>query len=419
MSHNQQVTFDDSFHQATFIPSLAFIQTQANLDLGPIILDEIAEDFPSLTNTQVSTLFNHYLSSYGTGIAAQTFNDWNSFKTGWYNFMTNEGYTPATTTHFYTAFLNGYMQALGNKITPDLTTITGDWSILQTPPNPLISLDFRDDSTLNNPFVKTFNHFASEYNYPIGGPFFDFRTPLFNQLSTFMTTTSLLQDPSQAVVPPGQPANFFSELSSYAAIYQAFGPSNGTPDDFIARIQQFYVNQLSAKGYFLPSQDFSEWFEEIRNENGFNMAFNPLNNSSLSGNSSEKVAIINRLILLIISMIQTLQSVGISQANRLKFTTSFQQAYVALQTQVPTFVRGSPGAIGGASSDASQVRNDLNASFNAIMIDNLRSLRGLQEDRAKQQQSDLNQTNDAVNQQTDMATTFLQELSTLLSTIMR
>jgi hypothetical protein len=141
--------------------------------------------------------------------------------------------------------------------------------------------------------------------------------------------------------------------------------------------------------------------------------------SSLAGNGSEKVIVLNRIILLLISLIKTLQDVGIVQANRLTYLTKYQNVYTGLQTQIPVFLKDGTKPIGTSSTEAGQTRNDLNSSFNGILTDNLRSLRGIQEDNAKKLQSNVNATNDAVNQQTDMVSTFIQQMQTLLSTILR
>lgn len=416
MSTPSNITFDDGFHQTDFINSLNFVLNKSTPSLQ-FIRAGVTQDFPNVSSTTIQNLFNSYLQTYTTP-SGQTFSSWADFKDKWYTFATSQGFSPTTKTQLYQTFLAAYMQSLGNSLSPDLRTLSGDWTILQNPPDSF-HFDFTTDTSVANPFVQMFNRFANDFTYPPQASVTDFTGYFINQLTPYLTTTALLQDPSQAVVPPGQPANFFIGIPAYATIYQAFGPSNATAADFIGRLQQFYIDQVQKKGAFIPSQDFSDWVQTIGKENNFNVASPSADTSSLAGNSAEKVIIINRIIVLLISMIQTLQGVGVAQAGRLRFTTAFQQAYVALQTQIPTFVRGSPGAIGSTSSDATQVRNDLNASFNSILTDNLRSLRGLQEDRAKQQESNVNQTNDAVNQQTDMATTMLQELSTLLSTILR
>jgi hypothetical protein len=112
--------------------------------------------------------------------------------------------------------------------------------------------------------------------------------------------------------------------------------------------------------------------------------------------------------------------VGITEAKRLQYFTNYQNVYTTLQQQIPTFTKDQAGPIGGgkdSNSDQAQTRNELNSTFNGALIDNIRNLRSVQQNNAQQVQTGVNTTNDAVNQQTDMATTFIQQLSTLLSTI--
>lgn len=145
----------------------------------------------------------------------------------------------------------------------------------------------------------------------------------------------------------------------------------------------------------------------------------PTVSSSLDGNDSDKVIIINNILRLIIRMISALQNIGIAQAQHLNFTTQFEQAYTELQSQVPVFLKGDNNPVGPDNTDANNARNELNSSFNAFITQNLRNLAGLQDNTAKQEQSSLNQTNDAINQQTDMASTLIQQLTSLLSSILR
>jgi len=235
-----------------------------------------------------------------------------------------------------------------------------------------------------------------------------------DKFGAFLSTIATLKTPL-----PSDPNYFyFRDLVSFEGVYKAFAadPSDAAFKD---RLNQFYQDQMNANGYFIPSQALAAWVTAIRNENDAAKMNLDLIGFSLTGNSSEKAIILNRIIRLLISLIKTLQDVGIAQANRLTFVTKFQNVYTALQTQIPVFLKDGSEPIGTASTEAGQARNDLNSSFNGVLTDNLRSLRGIQEDAAKKLQTNVNQTNDAVNQQTDMASTFIQQLSTLLSMILR
>lgn len=284
--------------------------------------------------------------------------------------------------------------------------------------------------------LKVINTFLSKYitqaNFPAiaGGTPGTFQQTSFNMVQAwhkFITATSTLD--SNVDAPDDQVEAKLTTLISYKEIYEGLAPEGSTQADFEAELIAFINRQITNNGFFLPSVFVGNWIQQLKSENSvltppLNANLNPANNyaitgSTLTGNSSEKVLVINRILKLILKMIQILQNVGIAQANHLTYTTNFQRAYTALQQQIPVFLKTGGSGIGSGTDDAGKARAELNSNFNAVLADNLRALRGLQEDSAKKQQSDINQTNDAANQQTDMATTFIQQLNTLLSSILR
>lgn len=315
----------------------------------------------------------------------------------------------------YQGMLQDFATAMGIQLDSQNLVVGGDWSII-TP-----SLDL-SASNPNNPFILNVNKFLSTYTYPdinpppnsSGEPFL---TNFFNQYHQFLSGISTIQDPSQAYVDPTASFNPFTNLASYRQIFNAFSPDTSDAA-FNAFFNQFYTQEIVQKGYFMPSQMVGDWFSSVQNSFGANTYIDYIG-SSLAENDSQKAQVINRIILLLISLIQTMQNVGIAQANRLRYLTQFQNAYTALETQVPVFLQSTPGPIGGTSSNSSTVRNELNSSFNGIVLDNVRSLRTVQQNNAQQVQSAVNTTNDAVNQQMSMVTTFLQQMTTLLGTILR
>lgn len=361
----------------------------------------------------------------------------------------------------YKAFFTEFLKAMSNpgtQITNDnnLNDLDGnlaalgtnwDWSILTSPPlpgepaNPVI--DFNSTNPDENPFIAAFNHFitglydsSNSLDNPIlnntmtaivlNGQTVPFgtsagdtsyihipTTPLDNFLAAFRKYLTSLVTMQKDINPdPSHP----QKLTSYEEIYMAYVPG-ATHDGFAAAMKKFYKDTVAANVYFQPSQFIDKWMEQMQAVGSIQP--NTIGISSLAGNDSSKVQVINRILVLLIKIIKSLQEVGIEQAGHLRFTTSYQRAYTTLQTQVPIFLRSSTGPLGGTGDQAIKDRGEINTVFNANIIDNLRNLRGLQEDSAKKQQSDLNQTNDAVNQQTDMATTFIQQMSSLLSSILR
>lgn len=143
----------------------------------------------------------------------------------------------------------------------------------------------------------------------------------------------------------------------------------------------------------------------------------PPSGSSISTSKFEVPLLINRIFQLLTDIIGVLQSVAISQAERLQLLTRWQKAYTDLLDQVPVFTQNSAD-FGGTDTDDSVLRDDINR-LNAAFSEQIRSSRSQHGDDAKALQSNLNQTNDAVTQQANLATALLQQLSTILSTLFR
>lgn len=125
--------------------------------------------------------------------------------------------------------------------------------------------------------------------------------------------------------------------------------------------------------------------------------------------------ILNDIFNQILQMTTSLQQVAAAQANRLNILTQWQKAYTDLMAQVPTFSEAG-GAFHGSSTSISKTRDDLNR-LNAAFTQTLQNRQSVVSDDAKALQSSVNQSNDAVNQQSNLGTAILQELSTLLGTI--
>jgi hypothetical protein len=298
-----------------------------------------------------------------------------------------------------------YFKARNSDI-GDNDTLAGDLSILTqvtTPPE--------GQPAITPPTVSASQYFAGAFKALIPklqslAP--DGRTQPF--LDTFFdpSNTVLLQTPD--------PSGPFADHQSLQAIFEDFYP-NSSQNDFAYALQSFYKSYTAGGAAFEPSNVVGAWFQYNLTQSS--SALFAAGSSSIDGTDSIKILVINRILALLIKIINSLQQVGIAQTQRLQYTTNYQQAYTNLQSQVPTFLSSDAGPMGGTGSDATNARNELNSSFNSVLVNNIQSFRGLQDDAAKQQQSNVNATNDAVNQQTDMCTTFIQQLSSLLSVIMR
>lgn len=450
MSHTD-VTFDDGFHQVDFQTSLDYLTrvvdpSSVNANLTPpgissyypnaLIQQALSADVdPSnLPYTNATRQFHSFLGNFSPlhlgRPAPQSLDD---LLTQWRAHAENLGisFTSSYPQGFMFALAKTFVKSLGIEATIDPsipsvridTSNGGDWSILSSNLNSNSLELVTDPSDTNNWLVQSFNHFLTEgastlYNPPGANFFMNF----FGQYDEFMTTTALLQTPDHAYVYPGVSADAYINLPSYQQIFQLFGPPDSSGTLFQQSVTDFVNEVHSQEGYFIPSHFLKTWTDHVLEE--ARIANAPLTGGSLDGNSSEKALVIDRILMLLIKLVDTIQRVGIAQASRLTYLTQFQQAYTALQTQIPVFLRGrndpegNPG-LGGSGPDAADARNAINSYFNPRLVDSLRAFRGIQEDNAKKVQMGIDQSNSAANQQTDMITSFIQQLSTLLSTILR
>jgi hypothetical protein len=148
-----------------------------------------------------------------------------------------------------------------------------------------------------------------------------------------------------------------------------------------------------------------------------------IDQSSLSEGHYGKPLILNRIFALLVLMIDRLQKTAASQANRLQFLSAWQKAYTDDLNQIHSFVAGNHDGqdAGGVPLDSSHggapaIRQDLN-SVNSIYTQQIQGNNQLIGDDSKALQSTINQTTDAVTAQSDMATSILQQLSTILTSI--
>lgn len=232
-------------------------------------------------------------------------------------------------------------------------------------------------------------------------------------------------DPS--TVPPDATAPF-ANLASYENYYAAVSSTASPP--FQTALKSFYQHEVSTQGsgFFTTSGSFGDFIKYVNdpanNLSLTNLGYTQFGNSLITGTDSVKAQVLNRIMALLIKVINALQNVGIAQANELNYLTQYQNAYTALLQQIPTYLANGTAPIGtpetkGNGTQAATDRNDINSSLNGIFGDNLRALQNVQQNNAKTVQSNINTTNDDVNQQTDMATTLLQQMSQLLGSIFR
>jgi dsDNA-specific endonuclease/ATPase MutS2 len=147
-------------------------------------------------------------------------------------------------------------------------------------------------------------------------------------------------------------------------------------------------------------------------------ADNAIDETSLAPGNYVRTLILNDIFKLLIRVVTTLQSLATTQAERLTFLTQWQKAYTDLQNQIHTFVQGNGDGIQGDNEDASNARSDLNR-LNSTFTQQLQNQQSVVSDDAKALQSNVNQSNDAVNNLSNFTTSIIQELSTILGSIFR
>jgi len=142
----------------------------------------------------------------------------------------------------------------------------------------------------------------------------------------------------------------------------------------------------------------------------------PADPTSLAPGDYTSTVILNRIFSLILTMITALQDATAAQANRLTFLGTWQNSYTQLNAEIPTFTQTSGSSFPG-NMNTSQ-RGQLN-QLNTTLSTTVQNRQSVVSDAAKALQSNVNQSNDAVNSQSTLGTSILQELSTLLSSIFK
>lgn len=217
-------------------------------------------------------------------------------------------------------------------------------------------------------------------------------------------------------------ANKLNYQSFYAAFFASSG-FNYIPDfeAFFAKfVKEQYGDPLSSTpttGTFNPSLSYDEWTSYVLKEYYNNTSIStPLGNSSAYGDG-DKTSVLTRIINLLIGMTESLQKVAAAQSERLGVYARWQNAYTDLQNGV-RFAASDDVRFNSNFTGNTDKRGDYN-SANSSFTEIIKARKSTVADDAKNFQTQVNQSSDAVNQQTNMATSVLQQLSTLLQAIYR
>jgi hypothetical protein len=142
----------------------------------------------------------------------------------------------------------------------------------------------------------------------------------------------------------------------------------------------------------------------------------PVDPTNLAPGDYTQTAILNQIFSEIINLLGAIQNAAAAQANRLNFLSNWQQAYTNIMGQVHTFIANNGDFVDGSDTNSASIRADLN-QFDSNLLQTLQNRQSVIGDASKAMQSTVNQSNDAVTQQSNLGTSIIQELSTLLGTI--
>ncbi len=251
---------------------------------------------------------------------------------------------------------------------------------------------------------NSFHHFLSTF------------TRAFQRIATFDSTeyrddlvflTSQHYIDSQTAL-----SQYDVDYPTFRNVFNAFVSND--PDDYEEALLAFYQEVLGKTGhgdpdagYFVPSLAFEGWVRTVYTLSNMVPAV-----ESLSNEASKRTIVLDRIMKLIISMIEVIQQISIAQAERLTFLSKWQKAYTETINSIPIASQGD------RFSFSETQRNQFNTKANR-MIEIVRARRQVVVDDAKSHQSAVNQSSDAVTQQVNIGTAILDQLGSLISAIFR
>ena len=257
---------------------------------------------------------------------------------------------------------------------------------------------FAGSTVYDDLFLLSFNNFAKNYvQDPLSlATAADQYNLAYRQYTQRIVQVSLSLDPVDGL--------------NYVNILKGFTGLTAIPDSIFVN---FVIKMIDDRGYFIPSGSFNDWVNEAVRLYVQSYTGSPSQAVTSVGATTSKTMILNRIFALLVDMIESLQKVTSSQSDRLRVFTEWQTAYGALQNQVHYITKDDPNATLG---DDDSRRSEYN-SYNATLIETIKARKSAVGDDAKNLQTQINQSNDTVNQQVSMATSILQELANILSAI--
>lgn len=270
-------------------------------------------------------------------------------------------------------------------------------------------------------FLQSFSNFLTTYNFPSSRSFAQLPDPSLGVLSTpnpngiqffitqwhdYLTRTALVSTTDENGV-----------QAQYKTVFEAyFGPGSSAGTAFTTQVGQFINKEVDENGFFVPSQSYGEWLKYVQG----------LYTTSLAGSGSAIVTtvgqashsdgpmVINRILFLLITLLNTVQQVAAAQAQRLTFLTSWQRAYTDLLGQIRSFVKDGPEGLDNDDVISKRL-NTPNQQYTTI----LQARQQAVSDDSKAMQSTVQGSQDIAQQQGSMITSFIQEISSILAVIFK
>ncbi|MDB2614138.1 hypothetical protein N9Y92_03145 [Chlamydiales bacterium] len=290
-----------------------------------------------------------------------------------------------------------------------------------------------------NANFKNFIHFIIDSGFESVDNYDDFIT-LWNY---YIGSTAALNNP----ISSGS-----SDIMTYKKIFDAFYP-DGDPEhgNFVRRLTEFTREANEGEvGFFNPSLLVDQWFDKMAKD--FYVRKDRVDAVLLAESESllytrsgfDKPRMLRSLYVLLAEMVETLQTLTVAQSQRLDFFGEYQKAYADLAETVPHYMRGDASNASSADLGYKQrvnvlkgegglwnvhrINSDSNrdaearsetAVLSSQYVENLRSFRTGVADLARLHQAAIAQSNEAVNQQTYVATQILQQLYSLTQSIFK
>jgi hypothetical protein len=243
---------------------------------------------------------------------------------------------------------SGFTTLMGNLGVGTTAALTAPWDSIY---NIYLTVDptMTEEGFRNKLFNEAFGAYLKENKGTIYHSFLD-----AENLGTAAARTQAMDDffagymtfiTSAAVMDEAADTTNFKDLEDFKKIFLSNFPDGAANYGQFAGL--FYTQFNKTFDYFLPSHALDQWTNEVQNAAVF-LPSEAVAAKLRAVNRGHNL-LVNDVLKLIISMIETVQLAATSQANRLKFLSEWQQAYAAQMQNIPTYSANDGSLISGTS----------------------------------------------------------------------